>query len=142
MGIFNKTTEEKKSDPKAKAAAKQEEKKATKELYAAETAKKADKKESKFENAYKVLLKPLVTEKASIGGQFNKYFFEVSSDANKVEVAKAVEKVYGIKPVRVNMINTDGKKVRYGRYNGKRKDWKKAIVTLPEGQSIKVYEGV
>ncbi|MCG2691137.1 50S ribosomal protein L23 [Candidatus Parcubacteria bacterium] len=72
----------------------------------------------------------------------NKYIFEVAKKANKIEIAKAVIEVYGIKPVSVNIIKMQGKKTRYGKIAGKRKDWKKAVVTLPEGESIKVYEGV
>jgi large subunit ribosomal protein L23 len=103
---------------------------------------KKEKKKRKYGNAYKVLLKPLVTEKAANLGAGNKYVFAVSSKSNKIEIAKAVNEVYGIKPLGVNIIKMGGKKVRYGRLTGKRKDWKKAIVTLPKGESIKVYEGV
>lgn len=92
--------------------------------------------------AFKILDKPLVTEKVSNLGALNKYVFAVAKSANKIEVAKAVEQVYGVKPLAVNIINMEGKKARYGRIGGRRKDWKKAIITLPEGQAIKVYEGV
>jgi len=84
----------------------------------------------------------LVTEKVSNLGALNKYVFAVAPKTNKVEVAKAVKEIYGIKPVNVNMIKMAGKKARYGRISGRRKDWKKAIVTLPAGQTIKIYEGV
>ncbi len=97
----------------------------------------------KYGNAYKILVKPLITEKASVQGtDENKYFFEVKKDANKIEIAKAINDVYGVKPVSVNIMRVGGKKVRRGRTFGKRKDWKKAIVTLKKGESIKVYEGV
>ncbi|MDD5071997.1 MAG: 50S ribosomal protein L23 [Patescibacteria group bacterium] len=89
-----------------------------------------------------MLLKPLVTEKATNLGVLNKYVFAVSSKANKIEIAKAVEEVYGIKPVKVNIIKGKGKTIRSGRIFGKRKDWKKAVVALPEGKTIKIYEGV
>ncbi|MDD4900501.1 MAG: 50S ribosomal protein L23 [Patescibacteria group bacterium] len=95
-----------------------------------------------YGNAYRILAKPLVTEKVSNLGVLNKYVFAVALDANKIEIAKAVKEIYGIKPIGVNVINKIGKKARYGRTSGKRKDWKKAIVTLPEGQTIKIYEGV
>ncbi|NIA18342.1 MAG: 50S ribosomal protein L23 [Actinobacteria bacterium] len=103
-----------------------------------------DKKDGKrkYGNAYKVLVKPLVTEKASVMGTLNKYFFAVAIGANKIEIAKAVQDVYGVKPISVNIIRMQGKSVRHGRTMGKRKDWKKAIVTLKKGESIKVYEGV
>ncbi len=93
-------------------------------------------------DAYKVIMKPLVTEKVSGLGALNKYVFAVANKANKIEVAKAIKQIYGIKPTGVNIIRMEGKKARYGRISGRRKDWKKAIVTLPKGQAIKIYEGV
>ncbi len=89
-----------------------------------------------------ILVKPLVTEKGSILGAENKYLFMVEINANKIDVAKAVEAAYGVKPVKVNIINVEGKTKRRGKIVGKRKDWKKAIVTLPEGKAIQVYEGI
>ena len=103
---------------------------------------KEEKKAKKQGNAYRILVKPLVTEKASYLGAQNKYVFEVNKDANKIEITEAVEEVYGVRPVSVNIVRVRGKNVRYGRITGKRKDWKKAIVTLPEGKSINIYEGV
>ncbi|PIT93746.1 50S ribosomal protein L23 [Candidatus Falkowbacteria bacterium CG10_big_fil_rev_8_21_14_0_10_43_11] len=92
--------------------------------------------------SYRVLIKPLVTEKAAKIGAANKYAFVVSKEANKIMVAKAIEHVYGVKPVRINIINRTGKVVRSRRGNGKRKDWKKAIISLPKGKNINIYEGV
>ncbi len=100
------------------------------------------KKGSKASNAYKVLVKPLITEKVTDLGAMNKYAFEVSRSANKIEISKAIEDVYGIKPENVNIINMKGKVVTRGRYSGKRKDWKKAVITLPKGKTIQVYEGI
>jgi large subunit ribosomal protein L23 len=100
------------------------------------------KKEAKANQAYRILVKPLITEKATNLGIHNKYVFVVSLKANKIEVAKAVEAIYGVKPVKVNISNVSGKKVTRGKIRGQRKDWRKAIVTLPEGQTIKIYEGV
>lgn len=93
-------------------------------------------------NAHKVLKKPLITEKATNLSDKNKYIFEVSDSSNKIEVAKAIYEVYGVKPVSVNIVSVIGKKKRRGRVIGKRKDWKKAIVTLKQGDEIKIYEGV
>jgi large subunit ribosomal protein L23 len=93
-------------------------------------------------NSYRVLLRPLVTEKGSHMGVINKYIFEVDYNCNKIEVAKAIEATYGIKPVKVNMIKLAGKVVRRGRVEGRRKNWKKAIVTLPAGKTIQIYEGI
>ncbi|MDD5032006.1 MAG: 50S ribosomal protein L23 [Patescibacteria group bacterium] len=89
-----------------------------------------------------MLLKPLVTEKATNLGVLNKYVFAVSPKANKIEIAEAIKAVYGVKPVGINIIKGEGKTVRSGRTFGKRKDWKKAIVALPAGKTIKIYEGV
>jgi len=105
-------------------------------------AKKETKKKAGSGRAYRVLIKPLITEKAAILNTESKYVFSVATDANKIEIANAVEEVYGIKPIAVNIIKVSGKKVRYGRTFGKRKDWKKAIVALPKGKSINIYEGV
>jgi large subunit ribosomal protein L23 len=119
-------------------------KKSMKELYSDSGAKgKEDKKkEKRYGQAYSVLFRPLVTEKVSNLSAENKYVFEVAITANKIEVAKAIEEVYGIKPVKVNVVKMIGKNTRYGRVAGKKKNWKKAIVSLPEGKTIKVYEGV
>lgn len=100
------------------------------------------KKIRKYGDAYRVLVKPLITEKATILGAENKYIFAVSKNSNKIEIARAINEVYGVKPVSVNIIKVKGKNVRYGRTQGKQKDWKKAIIKLPEGKTIKVYEGV
>lgn len=119
------------------------EKKSMKDLYEGGEKPAVAKKEAKTGGrAYAVLVKPMITEKATVLGAQNKYLFMVSLDANKIDVAKAIDEVYGIKPVAVNMIRTEGKTKRYGRYVGKRKDFKKAVVTLPAGKTIQVYEGV
>lgn len=97
---------------------------------------------AKYTQAYSVLVKPLVTEKATILSAHNQYVFMVARDTNKIEIAKAINAVYHVKPISVNLINMKGKKVSRGKITGSRKDWKKAIVTLAKGQTIKVYEGV
>jgi len=103
---------------------------------------KETKKKKGSGRAYRILIKPLITEKAAILNTESKYVFSVAINANKIEIADAVEEVYGIKPIAVNIIKVNGKKVRYGRTFGQRKDWKKAIVALPKGKSINIYEGV
>ena len=90
----------------------------------------------------KYLIKPLISEKSTMVHALNKYIFEVSQDANKVEVKKAIQELYNVRPIKVNMIISDGKYVRYGRNYGKTKKVKKAIVTLKKGDSIKLYEGI
>ena len=89
-----------------------------------------------------VLINPAVTEKAGTLNELNQYVFVVDRGANKITIAKAVEAFYGVKPVAVNIINMPGKKVVRGRIKGQRSDWKKAIVTLPAGKTIAIYEGV
>ena len=89
-----------------------------------------------------ILVKPLITEKATNLSQLNQYVFEVSKSANKIQVAQAIEARYGVRPKKVNVLNNQGKVTRRGRTVGKTKDWKKAIVTMPQGQTIKVHEEV
>jgi len=140
MGIFTKTNEaDVKAAPEKKSETKPElKKKAVKAVVSKE--KKTSTKGNG--HAHRILIKPLITEKAGFLGHENKYVFEVAIGANKIEIAKAVEEVYSIKPVAVNVMNRDGKKVRRGREFGRRKDWKKAIVELPAGKTINIYEGV
>ncbi len=88
----------------------------------------------------RILIRPLVTEKSTELSQWNKYLFEVASRANKLEIGRAIESRYGVKPVKINIINKQGKKVRYGRIQGRTSDWKKAVVTLPAGKTIEIQE--
>ena len=104
--------------------------------------KKAKPKKEDTGEAYRVLIKPLITEKGSSLGIFNKYIFEVAPRTSKIEIKKAIKKVYGVDPIKVNIINILGKKVRYGRTEGRTKHWKKAVVTLPQGQKIDIQEGL
>ncbi len=92
--------------------------------------------------AYRVLIKPLITEKASDLGPLNKYIFAINPKMNKVEVKKAIRTIYNVEPLKINISNLSGKNVRYGRTQGRTKSWKKAIVTLKAGDKIEVYEGV
>ena len=79
-----------------------------------------------------------VTEKASLGNALNKYTFRVARRANKTEVKKAVEGKYGVRVLRVNIVNAKGKSVRLGKIEGRVPGFKKAIVTLAEGQTIQL----
>lgn len=90
---------------------------------------------------YSVIKRPLVTEKTTIArDEGNKYFFEVDRRATKIEIYSAVEKIFKVKVVEVNTINVKGKKKRLGRIMGKRRNWKKAVVTLAAGNSIEIFE--
>jgi len=92
---------------------------------------------------YSVIKRPLVTEKSTIArDEANKYIFEVDRRANKIEIEKAVEKLFKVKVLSVRTMNREGKKKRTGRVMGRKSDWKKAVVTLAPGQSIEVFEKV
>lgn len=92
--------------------------------------------------AYRILLNPVVSEKAARVGEYRQYVFAVATDATRIGVARAIHDLYGVRPEKVNIVRVKGKNVRFGRRTGKQKDWKKAIVTLPAGKTISVYEGV
>jgi large subunit ribosomal protein L23 len=89
----------------------------------------------------KVIRRPLVTEQGAIMRELhNQYYFEVNPDANKLEIRQAVEHFFGVKVTQVRTMNYRGKIKRMGRFSGKRADWKKAVVTLSEGESIDLFE--
>jgi large subunit ribosomal protein L23 len=91
----------------------------------------------------KVIIRPLLTEKnARMKESENRVAFEVAPDANKIEVKKAVEEAFKVSVQSVNILNVNGKVKRLGRNLGKRRDWKKAVVTLKEGSTIEFFEGV
>ena len=92
--------------------------------------------------AYHNLIKPMVSEKSSFLSAEGKYVFIVHPDANKIEIKKAVQMAYNVRVNDVNVINTRGKQVRFGRVRGRTKDWRKAIVTLEQGEKIELFEGV
>jgi len=93
-------------------------------------------------NLRDVLVRPLVTEKATGMMQDNKYTFIVPLRANKVEIRQAVEQIFKVKVLDVNTIRVMGKIKRMGKTQGKRPDYKKAIVKLAPGQSIEFFEGL
>lgn len=95
-----------------------------------------------MENLRDVLIRPVITEKANNMMQDNKYTFIVPLTANKIEIRQAVEKIFKVKVVGVNTIRVMGKMKRMGRNQGKRPDYKKAIVKVAPGQSIELFEGV
>ena len=86
-----------------------------------------------------VIVRPIVTEKSNDGLQEGKYTFEVNKKATKVEIAKAVEKLFEVKVLKVNTMMVNGKKKRVGYHQGKTSDWKKAIVTIDTNPSEKTY---
>ena len=90
----------------------------------------------------RVIIKPHITEKSAVLAHANQYVFVVDRKVGQIEIKNAFKAMYGITPTRVNIQNYYGKTVRFGRRRGKRSAWKKAIVTLPKGTQIDVYEGV
>lgn len=90
--------------------------------------------------AYKVLVKPRITEKAHTVLGLNKYVFQVASDATKVSVKKSVKEVYNVTVTAVNMITVPAKKRNFGGRVGYVSSMKKAIVTLKEGDSIELFQ--
>ena len=92
---------------------------------------------------YKVLRRPLVTEKTNALRELkNDYVFEVASDANKIEIRQAVERLFGVQVKSVRTAVVRGKFRRTKKGVGQKPNWKKAIVTLDEGQTIELFEGV
>jgi len=91
---------------------------------------------------YQIIKRPLVTEKTTLAKEANKYHFEVDRRANKIEIGQAVEKLFKVKVLNVRTMNMAGKKKRVGRILGRKRDWKKAIVTLAPGSSIEIFQKV
>ncbi|HNX59506.1 MAG TPA: 50S ribosomal protein L23 [Spirochaetota bacterium] len=91
-------------------------------------------------NAHEILIKPVITEKATIIAEQNKYVFRVSNDANKDLISKAIKEIYNVLPVRVNIVNVRGKEKSLRLRSGRTSAWKKAIVTLKEGDKIELFE--
>ena len=93
--------------------------------------------------AQDIIIKPIITEASMMGVAFKKYTFKVAADANKVEIAKAVEELFGVKVAKVNTLTVNGKMRRYGRFEGYKASWKKAIVTLTEeSKTIEFFDGI
>jgi large subunit ribosomal protein L23 len=92
---------------------------------------------------YRIIRRPIVTEKGTfIKDEYNQLVFEVDQRTNKSEIKKAVEKLFKVTVLAVHTQNRLGKKKRMGRNLGRRKNWKKAIVTLKEGHRVDFFEGV
>lgn len=91
--------------------------------------------------SHDVIIRPIITEKSSRMMEGNCYTFEVHPSANKIQVRKAVEEIFKVKVEKVNTINVKPKPKRMGAHTGKTRSWKKAMVTLPQGQRIEFFEG-
>ncbi len=88
-----------------------------------------------------IIIRPIITEKSNDGLQEGKYTFEVNKKATKVDIARAVEKLFEVKVLSVNTMNVKGKEKRVGRNVGMTSSWKKAIVTIDTNASEKTYLG-
>ena len=99
-------------------------------------------REVDLNKSYKIILKPIVTEKATKLSEYNKVVFEVAYKSNKNEIKGAVEKLFSVKVKSVNIINIKGKLKRFKGVLGKRNDIKKAVITLEEGNTIDISAGV
>ena len=115
------------------------------------TAKKVAKKDSDVKKkqtsliskeALEVILKPVVSEKSAHLSDNNVLVLHVAKRANKVQIKHAFRELYNVTPKRVNILNMRGKRVRFGKSFGKRSDYKKALVSLPKGVSVDLFEGV
>ena len=92
---------------------------------------------------YDIIRKPLITEKTTIQKEVaNQVTFEVDRRANRVEIRRAIEQLFNVRVSQVRTMQIKGKHKRRGRIIGKRRDWKKAIVTLMPGERIDFFEGV
>ena len=89
--------------------------------------------------AEEVIVRPVITERSNDELQAGKYTFEVNKKATKIEIAKAVEKLFEVKVLKVNTITVRGKSKRVGVHQGRTSDWKKAIVTIDTNPSEKTY---
>jgi large subunit ribosomal protein L23 len=91
---------------------------------------------------FDIIKRPLVTEKSNIQKETaNQLTFEVDRRANRIEIRRAIEQIFNVKVASVRTMQVTGKMKRRGRILGKRRDWKKAIVTLRPGQRIDFFEG-
>ena len=97
-----------------------------------------------MKTAYDIIKRHIITAQSMEAATFKKYTFEVAKDANKIEIAKAVEQIFGVKVAKVNTLNMQGKEKRTGRFPaGRRPSWKKAMVTLTEdSKTIEFFEGM
>lgn len=89
--------------------------------------------------AHEIIIRPIVSERSFSGMELNKYTFEVAKDANKYQIKDAVEEIFGVKVVRVNTLTVKPKTKRVRYVAGQDRSWKKAIVTLAEGDTIEVF---
>ena len=96
-----------------------------------------------MKTAYDIIIKPIITEQSMEATEEKKYVFQVATDANKIEIKKAIEEIFGVKVEKVNTIRMDGKEKRMGVHIGRRANWKKAMVKLTaDSKTIEFFEGM
>ena len=96
-----------------------------------------------MKTAYDIVIKPIITEQSMEATEEKKYVFQVAIDANKIEIKKAIEEIFGVKVEKVNTIRMEGKEKRMGVHVGRRANWKKAMVKLTaESKTIEFFEGM
>ena len=95
-------------------------------------------------SAYDIVIRPIITEQSMEDLDIKKYAFEVAKDANKIEIKKAIEEIFGVKVAAVNTMNVSGKAKRMGAARpGRTKDWKKAVVKLSaDSKNIEIFENM
>ena len=93
--------------------------------------------------AYDIIKRPIITEQSMEQTEMKRYTFEVAKNANKIEIAKAVEEIFGVKVAKVNTLNMQGKTKRMGRNVGTTRSWKKAVVTIKaDSKKIEFFESM
>ena len=96
-----------------------------------------------MKSAYDIIIRPVITEQSMEATDLKKYVFQVANDANKIEIKKAVEEIFGVKVEKVNTIRMEGKMKRMGVHVGRRASWKKAMVKLTaDSKTIEFFEGM
>lgn len=90
-------------------------------------------------NAREIIIRPIITERAFDMQELNRYTFEVDKRASKIEIAQAVEEIFNVTVLKVNTVNVKSKPKRMRMVEGRTRTWKKAIVTLVEGDSIELF---
>ncbi len=90
-------------------------------------------------SVFSIIKRPVVTEKTTLGADLQQYVFEVSLEANKHQIRSAIESLFDVHVTKVRTAVMQGKRKRFGRNMGKRSNWKKAVVTLRDGESIEFY---
>ena len=91
---------------------------------------------------YAILKRPLITEKTTLMQEDGRYVFEVAKNATKLEVKEAVQEAFGVTVTKVNTMNVNGKMKRFGPRFSQKRSWKKAVVSVAQGDSITLFEGV